>query len=161
MAIFHSLLAILEESLLSHQALLKLSDEKRDALINGDATELRSITVREAAIIEKIQELEGRREQLVCDYLSLKGLNAESFTLDKIMEQEENLVMKEKLNRTAKKLRETIADLSRVNEHNQKLIHTSLSYLQYSIGLFARKEQTVGYGPNAVNRYSNLLDAKI
>ena len=61
----------------------------------------------------------------------------------------------------AKQLRQIIQELSHINESNQQLIQTSLSYIQYSFGIHVRKEPAIGYGPNAGKRYSNLLDAKV
>jgi len=163
MTTLQNLLECLEHTCEAHSEMLKIAENKRKVLIEGDIATLQSLTIPESTLIEKIQSLDALREQLVREYLNEKQIPESelAYTLDDVLVGDDHAFIKKRISQTAKKLREIIGELSRLNEDNQQLIQTSLSYLQYSIGLFARKEQAVGYGPNAVNRYSNLLDAKI
>lgn len=158
-----NLLECLEHTCEAHNEMLKIAENKRKVLIEGDIATLQGLTIPESTLIEKIQSLESQREELVREYLNEKQISGPkpTYTLDDVLVGEDHVFIKKRISQTAKKLRKIIGELSRLNEDNQQLIQASLSYLQYSIGLFARKEQAVGYGPNAVNRYSNLLDAKI
>ncbi|WP_043930486.1 flagellar protein FlgN [Bacillus sp. EB01] len=161
MAPLTNLIDILEKMHEEHRQLLELAKEKREVLISGDTEMLQSLLSREARFLEAVGVLEREREQFVKDYQTNNGLEGTSYTLDELVGHVHQPFLKNRITAAASKLRNVIQELSQANKDNQQLIQTSLSYLHYSIGLFAGKEQTTGYGPNVKKRYSSLLDAKI
>jgi flagellar biosynthesis/type III secretory pathway chaperone len=151
----------LETMIDAHTRLLGLAGEKRNILVDGNIQLLQSLVYREGLLVDEIQKLELQRSKFVQEYLGKRGLPGHSFTLEELIEIQDNASSKATLKNIAKQLRFLIQEITHLNESNQQLIHTSLSYLQYSIGMFVRKEPAIGYGPHAKNRYSNLLDAKV
>jgi flagellar biosynthesis/type III secretory pathway chaperone len=151
----------LETMIDAHTSLLGLAGEKRNILVDGNIQLLQSLVYREGLLVDEIQKLELQRSKFVQEYLGKRGLPGHSFTLEELIEIQDNASSKATLKNIAKQLRFLIQEITHLNESNQQLIHTSLSYLQYSIGMFVRKEPAIGYGPHAKNRYSNLLDAKV
>jgi flagellar biosynthesis/type III secretory pathway chaperone len=145
----------------AHKQLLEMAKEKQTILVDGNIQELQSHVYREGLCVEEIQKLEQIRKQYVQVYMEQKGIQSDSFTLEELIEVQADEGSRITLTKIAKQLRVIIQEISNLNESNQKLIHASLSYIQYSIGMFAKKEPAIGYGPNAKNRYSNMLDAKI
>jgi flagellar biosynthesis/type III secretory pathway chaperone len=152
---------ILKTMVDAHTRLLDLAKGKRNMLVDGDIQGLQSQTHREALCVDEIQKLEQLRIKCVQEYMEQKGIKGETFTLEDVSKVEQDANTRDALTSMAIKLRTLIQEINQLNENNQKLIQTSLSYIQYSIGMFARKEPAIGYGPNAKNRYSNMLDAKI
>jgi flagellar biosynthesis/type III secretory pathway chaperone len=151
----------LETMTAAHTGLLELAKEKRNILVDGNIQSLQSLVYRESSFVVEIEKLELQRSKFVQEYLDSRGLPGDSFTLEDLMETQDNPASKATLKNIAKQLRFLIQEITHLNESNQQLIHTSLSYLQYTIGMFVRKEPAIGYGPHAKNRYFNLLDAKV
>ena len=144
-----------------HTSLLDLVKEKQDILVKGDILGLQNLVHRESLCVAEIQKIEQKRNNLIQEFLEEKGIKDPSFPLEEIMKLEDDTDTKASLKDIAKQLRVLIQEITFLNENNQQLIHASLSYVQYSMGLLVRKEIAIGYGPHATNSYSNLLDAKI
>jgi uncharacterized membrane protein YgaE (UPF0421/DUF939 family) len=90
-----------------------------------------------------------------------RDLVSSDFSLEELLQIENDESIKNKLHSLAKQLRQLIKEITFLNESNQELIQTSLSYVQFTISMHLRKEPSIGYGPNNKNRYKSLLDAKI
>lgn len=155
------LIQTLEAMTDTHTRLLDLAKEKRAILVDGNITGLQGLIHLESSCVEEILKLEQQRMNLVTAYMEQNSLTGHSFTLEELINIQNHATIKTTLTFIAKKLRILIQEITQINESNQQLIQTSLSYVQYSIGIHVRKEPVVGYGPKAKNRYSNLLDAKI
>ncbi|MFJ7726538.1 flagellar protein FlgN [Neobacillus sp. NPDC097160] len=155
------LIQTLEEMTDAHKRLLDLAEEKRTVLVGGNIQELQSLINRESSCVNEIEKLEQKRTKLVQGYIAQKGLMGQSFTLEELINIQNDVTTKTTLEHITKQLRGLVQKITHLNESNQQLIHTSLSYVQYSIGMLVRKEPAIGYGPYAKNRYSNMLDAKV
>ncbi|MGG1401157.1 flagellar protein FlgN [Bacillus salipaludis] len=145
----------------AHSRLLELAKEKRNVLIEGDVLKLQSLIPHENSCVEEIQSLELQRKRLVQDYLNQKQLPLQSLTFEELIKMVDDQAVQSAGRILTKQLRILIQEISNLNESNQQLIQTSLSYVQYSIEMLVRKEPAIGYGPRATNRYSHLLDAKV
>lgn len=157
----NKLIQTLEEMTDAHSRLLVLAEEKRTILVEGNIKELQSLINRESSCVEEIERLEQKRTELVQVYIAQKGLTGQSFTLEELINSQNDATTKTTLDYITKQLRGLVQKITQLNESNQQLIHASLSYVQYSMGMLVRKEPAIGYGPYAKNRYSNMLDAKI
>ncbi|MGG3564978.1 flagellar protein FlgN [Neobacillus rhizosphaerae] len=157
----NTIIQTLETMVDAHKRLLDLAKGKRNLLVEGNIQGLQSQIHREALCVDEIQKLEQIRKQKVQEYMEQKGITDDSQTLEELIKLQQDNTYKAKLTSAAKQLRKLIQEISQINENNQQLIQTSLSFIQYSIGMFARKEPAIGYGPNAKNRYTSMLDAKI
>jgi septal ring factor EnvC (AmiA/AmiB activator) len=155
------LIQTMETMVDAHRRLLHLAKGKITILVDGNIQELQSHVYREGLCVEEIQKLEQIRKQYVQVYMEQKGIQADSFTLEELIKVQKDESSRAQFTKIAMQLREIIQEISKLNESNQKLIQASLSYIQFSIGMFAKKEPAIGYGPYAKNRYSNMLDAKI
>lgn len=158
---FKKLIEILVSMVDAHTRLLDLTKEKRTILIKGDHKSLLQITHRENSCATEIERLEVQRQQYVEDYIAAKGYKSTSFTLEDMIALQTNPEIKTTLTAIAKKLRILVQEVAHLNKGNQQLIETSLSYIQYTIGMFVQNETPIGYGPKSKNGYASLLDAKI
>jgi hypothetical protein len=154
------IIQLLQTMIEAHTKLLALAKEKRSVLVEGDILGLQSVSNRESTCADEIQRLENERKEWVMHYLTEKGVQTSSPTLEELLKFVVSPAEKIQLTLAAKQLRMIIQEISHINESNQQLIQTSLSYVQYSIGLHVRKEPSIGYGPYASKRYRNLLDIK-
>jgi flagellar biosynthesis/type III secretory pathway chaperone len=156
-----SVLKTLEQLVETHNHLLDIMNEKRTILVDGNIDALQSILLRESSLVDEIQKLEEQRIQFVQEYFLKKDLVSTNFSLEELVQIETDESIKNKLHSLAKQLRQLIKEITILNESNQELIQTSLSYVQFTISMHLRKEPSIGYGPNNKNRYMSLLDAKI
>jgi flagellar biosynthesis/type III secretory pathway chaperone len=156
-----SVLKILEQLVETHNHLLDIMKEKRTILVDGNIDSLQSILLKESSCVDEIQKLEEQRIQFVQEYFLKRDLVSTNFSLEELLQIEGNESIKNKLHSLAKQLRQLIKEITILNESNQELIQTSLSYVQFTISMHLRKEPSIGYGPNNKNRYMSLLDAKI
>jgi flagellar biosynthesis/type III secretory pathway chaperone len=163
MDLIMSVIKTLEQLVETHKNLLDIMKEKRTILVDGNIDGLQSILLLESSRVDKIQKLEEQRLQFVQDYFSEKGIDSKNFSLEDLLQIENDESIKNKLHSLAKDLRQLIKEITFMNESNQELIQTSLSYVQFTISMHLRKEPSIGYGPNNnnKNRYMSLLDAKI
>jgi flagellar biosynthesis/type III secretory pathway chaperone len=145
----------------AHKRVLELANDKKSILITGNLKELQTLLSHESAAVEELQQLEQQRIQWVAAYMGEKGVQGDSFTLEELLTNETAPAVRIALQSQAKELRSLVQKISELNQTNQQLIETSLSYVQYSIGMLVPKEQPIGYGPKGKNRYASLLDAKI
>lgn len=151
----------LEAMIAAHAQMLDLAKEKRNILVEGNIEGLQSLMLLEKKCADEIGELEQRRKEEVQAWMIQSGHPGHSFTLEELINVQNDAGAKSALHSIANQLRAQIQEIVELNEINQQLIQASISYIQYSIGLFVRNEPAVGYGPNATKRYANLLDAKI
>jgi flagellar biosynthesis/type III secretory pathway chaperone len=151
----------LEEMIDAYKRMLDLAKEKRTLLVEGDSDGLKAVVYRESSCVDEIQKLEQQRKQLVQEFMVNKGLSGQSFSLEELSNNLGSPFVKTTLQFISIQLHVLIQEISHLNESNQQLIQASLSYVQYSMGMLVKKEPAIGYGPNAKNRYSNMLDAKI
>jgi hemerythrin-like domain-containing protein len=160
MEFLKKLILALEEMIEAHRRLLKLSNEKRESLINGDIQGLKSLIQQESKCADVIQNLEDQRKQIVNEYMLSKGIISESFTLERLINSETVPQFKDTLQSIACQLRDLVHEIKNINDSNQQLIQSSLSYIEYSIEMHVRKEPALGYGPHTTKRYLSMLDAK-
>ena len=146
-----------------HERLLKLAKQKQESLVaGGDVTVLQSIISSESACIERVQYLERERMQEVQQYFIENGVAVKSPTIkDLIGMMEDNTADKLTLEKEAQHLLLMINELQTQNEQNKLLLQVSLSYIQYSLSFFIKKEPSIGYGPRSSQGSSSLLDARI
>jgi flagellar biosynthesis/type III secretory pathway chaperone len=161
MDLIMSVLKTLEQLVETHNHLLDIMKEKRTILVDGNIDGLQSILLQESSLVDEIQKLEEQRIQFVQEYFLKRDLVSTNFSLEELLQIEGNESIKNKLHSLAKQLRQLIKEITILNESNQELIQTSLSYVQFTISMHLRKEPSIGYGPNNKNRYMSLLDAKI
>ncbi|MCH6266835.1 flagellar protein FlgN [Neobacillus citreus] len=146
----------------AHERLLGLAKEKQAVLIDGSGVEeLQRFLYRESTLVDAIQKLEHQRLACVQEYSLRLGVKEESLTMVDLIKMQENTAVKAGLKAITEKLRVLINEISQVNNSNQQLIQTSLSYIQYSLEMLVQKQPAIGYGPNAGSRYASLLDARI
>ncbi|WP_251554713.1 flagellar protein FlgN [Neobacillus muris] len=157
----NQLTQLLERMIEVHTRLLDLAKEKRGVLVAGDIQDIQSLLFRESSCTDEIQKLEQRRKQLVQEYMEQRGMTGHSFTLEEVVKLPAEPSIKARLDLIAKQLRYLVQEISQVNESNQQLIQTSLSYIQYAMSLYVPKEQEIGYGQKRKKQYASLLDAKI
>jgi flagellar biosynthesis/type III secretory pathway chaperone len=158
---FNKVIQTLETMNTAHARMLELANEKRDLLVEGNIQGLQHLIQLESKCADEIERLEQQRLREVQAFMMQSGLAGDSYTLEDLIKAVDDADRKSQLQSIAQALRSKIKAIAELNESNQQLIQTSISFIQYSVGLLVKNEPAIGYGPNATKHYANLLDAKI
>ena len=152
-----------------YEQLLPVAKEKKKIIVNNDLVELQAITEVEQKLVEKINPLEHKREEVVSNIGMVLNLKKEQLHITKIIETLENQPeSRDALDRIHKKLKKTVNQLVELNTQNQKLIKHSLEMLEFNMNFIQSTRnapENNGYTRGA-NRYqtgmpvAGLFDAK-
>lgn len=133
-----TLLASLSDSYELHVQLKQLLEQKRSAIMQDHIQELSVLMRKEATLLKQIEAAEATRLDIAQAYLQQCGfMPAGPMTLRTLMGVTHQAEAKEKLEDMLNKFQVIVAQLQQLNELNQKLIHQSLTFLQFQLDLFA------------------------
>lgn len=162
-AMWDKLVLLLNQTLQIYQALVQLSQKKREILVKANPQALEQLTKQEEMLIIEAGKLEKLRLPLIKELVAALGLDTEQTALATLITHADS--------QTATKLRtisETFTnitdELAQLNAVNEKLIKQSLDFINYNINVlsqttaestYASKGQT---GSGKIGR--SLLDTK-
>ncbi len=125
---------ILKQEMKLYKDLIKLSDEKKNAIIKGKVDEIDKIIKVEQNIIFDIGRLEKVRETSVDQYCVINGLKREDINLTELGKTLGNDA-KNQLEKVQVELQGILKDLKNINDQNGELIKQSLEFIDFSINL--------------------------
>ena len=150
----------------AHLQLLELAEQKKQALINNQVSELSAIVQQETKWMKHISELEQQWRQSAAQFLAENGVHpGEDVTLSDVIRLVYHARDKLALTEARDRLLHTIERLKTVNDLNQELIRQSLAYIDYSLNLLMgeadddavyQKPETVSSAP----RRRGIFDAR-
>lgn len=159
-SLMENLLSILEQEDKEYQVLLELSQKKTSVIIGGDVTELQKITEVEQGIIEKLHNLELKREEYTKDIANVINKDVEELKLDNLIKMLEKTPDEQKrLAAVSDRLRETIASMRLVNEHNRELLEGAMELVEFDLNILTAMRsapQSANYNKGAYNTGSPL-----
>ena len=162
--ILKSLVNVLKQEAAIYEELLAMSKDKTDVIVKGKIQELEQMVKSEQEYILKLSGFESQREALVDRLSDIKDTKAEELTISAITQMFAGKEAEELLN-VQQKLMETIKSLSETNELNEKLIQSSLEYINFTISLMTTAgDDDNSYDTNAsikAPKSKSLLDMKI
>ncbi|XEQ98304.1 hypothetical protein SPX_31960 [Sporomusa paucivorans] len=145
-AVWDKLILLLTQNLQIYQALLRLSQKKREVLVAVNPQDLEQLTKQEEMLIIEAGKLEKLRQTLTGELAAALSLSPGQTALAVLIEQAEA--------ETAAKLRtisETFtgvtAELVELNAVNEKLIKQSLDYINYNINILSQSTAEPTYAP--------------
>ena len=163
-ALIDKLLMALEKDCEIYEEVIRLGEEKKAIIINGDIEALEQITKREHALIASLMKLEGIRDKIVTEIMSEKGLSNATVIDDVIQVVDQD--SQEKLEFIKRKLGNLMTDVKDVNESNGELLQQSLEIVDFNVNLMTSMDDTeTNYGGKANINYEKnkrgAFDAKV
>lgn len=167
-SLMEDLLDVLQKEETEYQALVKLADEKREAVIKGDINILNDITIREQDAASVLLNLSNKRTQVLSDMATVLGKNPEELTITKMIgylekQPKEQAMLIEQRDR----LLEAGSQMRILNHQNEALLQQALEMVEFDLTLFKSMRQapeTANYDKNAYNTGeilgSGAFDAK-
>lgn len=149
-----------------HLQMLDLAAAKKQAIMENKIESLIEILNRESKMMKLVEQLEAQRAEAAFSFLQGVGirsnLNLNLTELSRLVFDPEE---KSRLVHIQTKLSNTLNDLKKANELNQKLIEQSLTFIDYSLDLLVgRPNQEMTYhhpSDKSSNVYrSGLFDAR-
>lgn len=132
-----------EETL--YQELIPIATRKTRVIIDNDLTSLQRITNQEQLIVEKINALERKREEVVINIGTVINRNPSTLTMKKIIEilgkQPEEQKRLSELHDSLKSVVNTLVEL---NGRNKSLIQQSLEMIEFNINLIQSTRMSPG-----------------
>lgn len=127
--------------------MLRLALQKKKLLLEKFSSELQVIVSQEELLVQELVDLEPVRQELVKEITSDDNAN-----LDAVIEKLSESEGKSDIWMIGSNLKETLAEIKKVNDSNQKLIEQALELTQYSIKLITQVPTDVTYGAGGQKR---------
>lgn len=167
-SLIEELTEVLEEEDKKYKELVELANQKTPVIVKGDLDGLKVITAKEQNYIEILNRLEKRRIDVVKDIALVLNKKEEDLTIKAIIALLEGQEKEQKkLSEIHDSLRQTLSNISTLNDMNKNLITSALEMAEFNINLIKSMYQAPelgNYGKDACNTESSLnygvFDAK-
>ena len=133
--IHNELVEVLTNEYQLYLEMMELADKKKDALIENKIDELIDFVKREEEIVDKVKELEEKRNEIILNICDIKKEKAEDISfqeLIKLISEPEQKVLLD----IREKLLDIIDRLQEQNEQNKVLITEAIKLNNVSINMF-------------------------
>ena len=162
-SLIEDLMATLATQKENYEQLLILSEEKINLITKQDIDTLQKITAAESTIIGRNQRLDQKREECVKNIGVVLNRNPKELTLTEIASILPNKEESDKVIELRDQLYDILQALKIKNDQNQKLLESSLDYIDFSINLIRHGMEGDGYLSQTgeiIQDGKNFFDAK-
>ncbi len=155
-SLMEELMINLEEVNNEYKKLIDLSMKKTPIIISADLDALQRITEDEQEVVNKINHLDRKREINMKDIANVINKDVDSLkVVDLIDILKARPAEQNRLADVYDRLRDTLAQMKRVNEQNKQLIESSLEMVQFDMNVL----QAYKAAPETANYTSNAYSA--
>ena len=158
-SLMEELLQTLEEEIKLYEELLPISERKTVILVKGDLKELESITAKEQFLIDKVNIIDKKREEVTKNIgvvLNRDPKELDLSTLAKLLDGQPE--EKKKIARIHDSLKDIMKRLVDANEKNKELIENSLEMIEFNMNFIKSTRMSPGsnnYNRNASSSYDS------
>ncbi len=157
-SLMENLMDVLEKENTEYEALLELSRKKTPVIVAGNLEELGKITDEEQCVVDRINRLDKKRAEVTADIANVMNKDVADLKLINIIELlEKRPEEQKKLSGIHDRLRATIHEMVRVNEHNRDLIQSSLEMVDFNLNIL----QSMRSAPETADYTSSAQNAGI
>ncbi|MEG1458718.1 MAG: flagellar protein FlgN [Acetivibrio sp.] len=133
-SLIEELITTLEEENRIYQALIPISENKTNIIINNDLIALNQITEEEQSLITVINGLENKRQEVIVNIGTVMNQNPDTLDLKmmvKLLDKQPE--EQKKISQIHDELRKTIERLMELNFQNQSLLEQSLELVEFNM----------------------------
>lgn len=167
-SLMEELLDVLGEEEKQYQALIELSDVKKEAVIKANIKDLEEITNQEQDAASTLLNLSNKRGQVLRDMATVLGKDPSEMTINKMIGYLESQPEEQKqLMERRDRLLEVGAQMRIINQQNENLLKQALEMVEFDLTLLKSMRQapeTANYNRHATNTGdllgSSAFDAK-
>lgn len=147
-SIIENLITTLQKENEEYRTLLALSMEKTGIIVKGDPDALTAMVEKEQEVVGRINALEKKRMEATKDIGVVLNKRPQDLKLGAIIALMKNQPKEcEALKNVHDALKETMAQMTRVNDNNKALLQESIDMVQFEMNLL----QSLKQGPSNTN----------
>ncbi|MBD5501675.1 MAG: flagellar protein FlgN [Lachnospiraceae bacterium] len=150
-----NLIEVLEKESGEYESLLELSMRKTPVIVAGSLEELAKITDEEQNVVDRINHLDVKRQEVFADVANVINKDVEVLKISDLIEMlAERPEEQKKLAIVHDKLRTVLNEVGRVNEQNRVLIQNSLEMVEFDMNMLQSMKaapETANYNRGACN----------
>lgn len=146
-SLIDELIGVLNKEYEIYHELIPVAEEKTKIIVRNDVEALQQITEQEQLVVEKINVLEKRREEIVVSIATVINKRPEDLNLKAIIQILESQPKEQMaLSEVRDNLNKVIKRLVEINNRNQALIQQSLEMIEFNMNFIqsARTAQSTG-----------------
>ena len=152
-SLMQDLITILEEENSEYGILLELSSRKTGFIVAAQLQELEKITDEEQIVVNRIHQLEQKREELMNDIANVINKDVKTLKLVNLIQMLEKRPQEQKRLATVHdELQETMKNMVNVNNHNRELIEMAKEMVEFDLNIFQAMKaapETANYNKGA------------
>ncbi len=157
-----SLMDVLDKENSEYEKLVDLSKEKTPVIVAGDITKLQIIVDKEQPIVDAINKLEHKREEVLNDIAIVLNKDVTKLNLKNIIHLIKGQPKEQhRLAEIHDKLGSTVRTMAKINENNKMLLEHSLEMIEFEMNLYQstkKAPETANYGKDAYNTGDVLIN---
>lgn len=154
-SLMESLIEVLEKESQEYKNLLGLSMKKTPVIIAGNLEELAKITDEEQIVVNNINHLDRKRQEIFADVANVINKDVKELLLaDLIKMLEPRPQEQQKLAKVHDKLKAIVHEVERVNGQNRMLIQNALEMVEFDMNMLQAMKaapETANYNKGAYN----------
>ncbi len=154
-SLMEELLETLQTETEQYEELLEMFKRKTPVLVSGKIEELQKITDEEQKLVDNINSVDKKRNELVNDIGNVLNVNPEELTIQKLADlMKEQPEQHRKLLEIHDKLKRVLENVHTINEQNKALVNQMLEMVAFDMNLLKSMKQapeTANYNKMAAN----------
>lgn len=144
-SLIEELIHTLEEEEAIYQQLIPITKSKTGMIIKDDLLALQEITEKEQEIVDHINVLERKREEVITNIGTVINKNPKELNVRIIIQFLEKQPKEQKqLSEIHDRLKQTVEILMEVNNHNKSLIEQSLEMIEFNMNFIQSTRMSPG-----------------
>lgn len=143
---WEELLTVLHKMLTIYQAILLLSQQKKQILLTAKPKELEKVTQQEEILILQVGKLEALRGNIVNVIMADHGIKDGQVSLDELKKIAQPAVVVE-LETFSLEFGKVMAEIATLNKLNTELLNQALGFINYNINLLSQTVVGPTYAP--------------
>ena len=148
-----NLIDVLDKESSEYEVLLALSLKKTPIIVSGNLEELQKITDEEQQVVNRLNLLDKKRNEVTTDIANVLNRDVETLKLANLVRMLESRPAEQQaLAVSHDRLQGTIRELQRANEHNRELLNNALEMVAFEMNLIQATKaapETANYNRSA------------
>ncbi len=154
------LITTLEQEYEIYEKLVPIEENKTKIIVKGDLEALQQITDQEQTVIEKINYLEHKREEVVNNIGIVIGKDSKGLRVQTIIDiLDKQPKEQQQLSKVHENLKKVVQRLVEVNNHNNSLIQQSLEMIEFNMNFIQSARMTTMN--NSYNKGASQTDMPV
>lgn len=154
-SMMENLIGVLQEELDTYKEFIPILQNKTHAIIKNKVEELQSISAEEQLYLDKINNLENKREEIVKNIAVVFDKDYKTLNIKTIIKMLDKQPKDQfALSKLHDELKSTVKVIVDINEHNKSLIEQSLEMIEFNMNVI--KSTWMSPGSNNYDKGANV-----